>query len=160
MFFYWCFLLIWFWPYLYITNSFKLKVTHFKITRTFLLSCYNISKMNLLFQKTCLKCQNWQMYYNPGNAVCGKLLHRIKTFITSLLGITSLIYLLISGHSQICTGLTLLLARHPHEWNFVGGHVCKVTFEHLPKLLRSLIQTFRAIGQLKKIVFLVPSNII
>ena len=43
---------------------------------------------------------------------------------------------------------------------FFGGHVCKVTFKHLPQPLRSQILSFEALGQLLKIPPLSNKNFI
>ena len=41
-------------------------------------------------------------------------------------------------------------AFHQHERKFFGAHICKVTFKHLPKPIRSHIRSFGTLGQLLK----------
>jgi hypothetical protein len=43
------------------------------------------------------------------------------------------------------------LPPHRHVWTFSGAHVCRVSFKHLPQLLRSHIRSFRTLWQLFKI---------
>ena len=50
--------------------------------------------------------------------------------------------------SRVCACWTLSLAQHQDEWRFFGANVCRVTFKHLPQLLRTHTQHFWTLRQL------------
>ena len=39
---------------------------------------------------------------------------------------------------------------HQHEWILSTTHVCRITFKHLPQLLRTHIQSFRKFQKFQK----------
>ena len=59
----------------------------------------------------------------------------------------------------VCARLTVGSSPHQQERKFSGAHVCRVTFKHLPKPLRSHTRSFRTLGQLLKIPPFVRPNI-
>ena len=57
--------------------------------------------------------------------------------------------------SRVCARETLRSAPHGHEWEFFVARVCRITFKHLPQLLRTHIQSFRGVPE---IYFLLVSS--